>query len=213
MLSIRAKFFIWYVCFASCSAFASSSFPDSANIRAVAGAFNRVCLEDLLETSAAPQKDANPVEGVDYVNRPWQLKGQARRRFLFFRVYDVALYVPYLKDEVFNRDKPYLLQLLYHRDISKERVLQALRKGVRENTDPARQATVLKNFEKLLEPYINSVSDGDRLSFLHTSADLACLIMNREPLMVLRDRLLIEALSAIWLGEKSVVDREKLLDL
>lgn len=139
-----------------------------------------------------------------------RLVGEAERSFLFFDVYNIGYYSELLVAK--NVQNVELLHLIYERDLSKEKVQSVLREGIEENIESNKLANVDSEVTRLLGSIGSDIKAGDTLSILkHTNGTLALLYNDRFVYLVT-----IESLSSaiwnIWMGSKSVVDRDALLN-
>ncbi len=150
--------------------------------------------------------------------------GETTRSFLFFTIYELALYLPTssAEKEAANEGAGFAaavlsprvakqLQLRYTRDLSAERVRKVLRKGFRENATPQAWRNQEARLNALLASIHHDIEAGDALWLDWQPGCGLSLIYNGEMLLSESDAEFSRILFSIWLGDHSVVDRAALM--
>ena len=142
-------------------------------------------------------------------NRVLSLVGESERSFLFFDIYNIGYYA----ERFSNKEESIIevLYLIYERDLGKEKVHAALKKGIEKNLKEGQFEEVSDDFENLLEGINSDVREGDTLEILKDRNGILTFLYNKKKVYSISKALLAGALWDIWMGDHSVVDRESLL--
>lgn len=142
-------------------------------------------------------------------NRLLSLTGESERSFLFFDIYNIGYYV----ERISNQEESNIeaLYLVYERDLGKEKVHDALRKGIEKNLKEGQFEEVSTDVDELFESISSDVKEGDTLEILKDRKGRLTFFYNEKKVYSISKALLARALWNIWMGDHSVVDRESLL--
>ncbi len=153
------------------------------------------------------------------------LAGSAQRRFLFFRIYSVELWLPsavreHLPEEESARARQLLsantvkeLRLHYARDLDIAKVREVLHEGFKANASAEEWAKEKNTLNTLLALMTRDVVEDDRLKLLWQPQCGLRVFYNDAPIFESNSTDFAKPLLSIWLGENSVVDRSRLLGL
>lgn len=138
---------------------------------------------------------------------PLKLLGEARYRKLGFSVYQVSLWTA---GPTHDATKPFALQLLYRRDLSRDTLIDGVMDGIREQKT-ADTATYAR-WTKLMSDALPDVVEGDTIIGLSRPGQNALLFHNGKLIMTIEDQKLADAFFNVWLGATADEDmRAKLL--
>ncbi|MDX1453669.1 MAG: chalcone isomerase family protein [Oleiphilaceae bacterium] len=150
--------------------------------------------------------------------------GSARRTFLFFDVYDVALYIPRQDvarlsastnraTHILNSRQSKQLYLKYARDIGVKKVREVLRDGFQNNASAEQWMRQQDRFERFTAKISSDISEGDQLVLAWSEACGLQVQLNGALVLEDGDPEFTRILLSIWLGDQAVVEREALLGL
>lgn len=127
-----------------------------------------------------------------------KLVGEGRLKYLFWSVFDAALYAP---DGIWSEDKPFALSLSYLRDLKGKIIVQASIDEMRKQgmTDLA----TLKSWGEEMAAIFLDVNDQTTLTGIVNQDGHALFYRNHEPAGVIRDAEFSRRFFSIWLGEKT----------
>lgn len=135
----------------------------------------------------------------DYIQRecpvPMTKIGHGIYRRFGFKVYQATLWAP---GPAWDPQKPYLLELQYTRDVSKDVLVDSVVDDIREQ-DSADDAT-LDHWKDTLVTTLPAVSEGDVLSGLSTPGSKTKLYLNGMQIAMLDDDKLSHAFFDMWFG-------------
>ena len=129
--------------------------------------------------------------------------GRSVRKFLFFKVYNVAHYL--------GEENVRALAIRYRRDIDVERIHDALKDGFKQNTNDEEWEGVAPEVEALLAEIDSDISEEDQLVMFRVGRDDTVFMLNGSQIYSVSSHLFGEVLWRIWLGDQSVVDRASLM--
>ena len=134
--------------------------------------------------------------------------GQGRLTYMFWDVYDAALYAP---NGVWKADKPFALQLSYLREIDGEKIADRSLQEMREQgfTDEGK----LERWHKEMKKIFPDVDEGIVLTGVFTNKGETVFYMDSTEIGRIEDPEFGPSFFNIWLSEKtnSPKLREKLL--
>jgi hypothetical protein len=145
---------------------------------------------------------------LDGLHLTLDLIGEAERTFLFFDVYDIAYYKELLLSKGVSLNEA--LYLKYERNLSKEKIHEVLEKGIKSNLTSQDFRSLSSEIDSLLSTIGKDIYDGDVLTILKSPNGQLSFLYNRSFVYKLDNSLLANAVWDIWMGEKSVIDRESL---
>lgn len=138
--------------------------------------------------------------------------GEATFRWTVFRVYDGAFF----RERGVNGDRLYAkhLELLYHTDISADRIIQGGNAILRRNVF-AEQMAALQDRIDTINSAFRDVTRGDRFSLTFIPGTGTQLRFNGELLATIPGDDFAQAYFQIWLGDDPISDsfRDRLLGL
>ncbi|MDC8832574.1 chalcone isomerase family protein [Alteromonas gilva] len=174
-------------------------------------------LNKLLSTSAAalllsvamPASAAVPSLVTDAVPNA-QLAGQARYSYLFWDVYDAALYAPQGR---WHQTRPFALTLTYLRDFDGAEIAERSVKEMRAQGFSDNES--LQRWQKAMTELFPDVSENDTIAGVATAAGTSRFYFNGEFLGEIEEQAFTEWFFNIWLGPKTTEPdfRAKLLNL
>ena len=163
----------------------------------------------LLAAVAAGCLATTPMAAADFVERlaigdsSLALQGEGTASYLFWDVYDAALYAPggATAETIRAADVPMSLILEYRRDVRVADIRKATWKALDEQYAPAEREGIRPKIDAIQAAMID-VSDGDRyrLDWSPQSGRLT-LSLNGEPRFESEDAELARAYFGIWLAE------------
>ncbi len=135
---------------------------------------------------------------------------------LFFKLYDVALYLtPGTSFEnVLGASTSYRLQFRYLREIDKSIILESSDKMLRKNLSSQEYEQIAERVERINRAY-RTVRDGDRSSLTYQPGTGTTLRINGEPIVMIKGEDFARLYFKIWLGEEPISStlRESVLGL
>jgi hypothetical protein len=146
-----------------------------------------------------------------------QFTGESERRFLIFRVYEVAHYAaidgqPALTAEgLLADDRSKALVLDFQRDLGVDRIRGELAKSLRRNAQPGRLEAAEDTIERFLAAIDRGVTAGDRLVLYWLEGGRLRVEFNGDRAFAATDVAFARLLWSIWFGADPVCDREALL--
>lgn len=132
-----------------------------------------------------------------------QLVGTGTFRYMFFKVYDGALYM--LPDADITDPMalvPKRLELSYTRAITAAQLVESGDKILARNVDEQTYAALAGELRMINAAY-SDVQAGDRYALVYIPGTGTVLELNGEPLVTVPGEEFAQAYFAIWLGEKS----------
>lgn len=148
------------------------------------------------------------------------LTGQAERKFLFFRVYDIAHYAdPAMASQDLTPatvvvDGPAkAIAIHFARTLSMKRIREELRNSIRRNARPEWIERAEPTIERFLEAIDRNAEDGDRLVYYWLPGGRIRAAFNGELLFTAEDVMFAKLIWLIWFGEDPASDRDALLAL
>ena len=152
---------------------------------------------------------ASPVSAAEFVERlviddsPLVLQGEGTASYLFWDVYDAALYAPAgaTAAAIGAAEVPMSLVLEYHRDVRVADIRKATWKALDEQYEAAEREAIRPKIEAIQAAMID-VTDGDRYRLDWTpGSDRLVLRLNGETRFESGDAELARAYFGIWLAE------------
>jgi len=129
---------------------------------------------------------------------PLQPVGSGTYRKIGFSIYEATLWGP---NGVWQEDiKPYVLQLRYNRDLSKDTVVDAILSDLEPQAPD--EATFARWSEQITAT-LPAVKDGDELSGVAIPGKPSILFYNGKQIASITDAALSKAFFAIWLGDRA----------
>lgn len=127
-----------------------------------------------------------------------ELVGEGRLKYLFWSVFDAALYAP---GGTWSKDQPFALSLSYLRDLEGESIVDASIDEMRKQgmTDEA----TLERWRVAMAGIFLDVDDQTTLTGIVNADGHAVFYRNGEPAGVIRDADFSQRFFDIWLGEKT----------
>jgi hypothetical protein len=148
------------------------------------------------------------------------LTGQAERKFLFFRVYDIAHYADSTMDpsdltpETVIVDGPAkALSIHFARTLSMKRVREELRSSIQRNAQPQWLERAERTIDRFLASIDRDAEAGDRLVYYWLPGGRIHAAFNGEVLFTAKDVLFAKLIWLIWFGDDPACDRDALLAL
>lgn len=127
-----------------------------------------------------------------------ELVGEGRLKFLFWSVFDAALYAP---GGIWSEDKPFALSLSYLRDLKGEDIVEASIDEMRKQAMDD-EATLKRWGEEMAKIFFD-VDDQTTLTGIVDQDGHTLFYRNGEPAGVIRDPDFSRRFFDIWLGEKT----------
>jgi hypothetical protein len=146
-----------------------------------------------------------------------QFTGESARKFLVFRVYDIAHYAAVdgeralTAEALLADDRSKALVLEFQRDLGVERIRDEFAKSLRRNAQPGWLEAADDTIERFLGAIDRGVNDGDRLAFYWLEGGRLRVEFNGESSFAATDIAFARLLWSIWFGADPVCDREALL--
>ena len=125
-----------------------------------------------------------------------QALGGGDMRFLGFRIYHATLWA---EQKPFQPERAFALQLTYHRNIGRERLVSASIDEIRRISRPAIDAATLARWETTLRGAMVDVAEGDQLIGVYVPEHGMRLYSQQKLLADIDDLALARAFFAIWL--------------
>ena len=148
------------------------------------------------------------------------LTGQTERKFLLFRVYDIAHYAepttdpPELTPATVVVDGPAkAIAIHFARTLSKKRVREELRNSIQRNARPDWLERAATTIERFLDAIDRDAEAGDRLVYYWLPGGRIHAEFNGEILFTAEDVMFAKLIWLIWFGEDPACDRDALLAL
>ena len=133
--------------------------------------------------------------------------GHSDYRKFGFLIYDISLWAT---QKAWEPTKPYALQLVYARSLSKETLVDAVMDDISDQ-DVADDVT-LARWRTVLNASLRAVNAGDTLIGLALPGKKTLLFYNGNEIASIKDQGLSHAFFGIWLGQKADEDlRSELL--
>ncbi len=158
-------------------------------------------------------------EGRNYALK---ITGTAARKKYFFKIYGMA---HYLEDTDRKRKKEEAFQealtdggakqitIEYVREVGPEKIRAVLREGFQKNTTPKEFEEIRPLVDELCGYFQKPVKTGERFILRRLSGGKVVFILQDKEMGTARSPLFARALWSIWLGERSVVERDKLVEM
>lgn len=127
-----------------------------------------------------------------------ELVGKGRLKYLFWSVFDAALYAP---GGVWSEEKPFALSLSYLRDLDGESIVEASIDEMR--AQGMGDEAVLERWRQEMASIFLDVDDQTTLTGVADESGHALFYRNGEPVGVIRDPEFSRRFFNIWLGEKT----------
>jgi hypothetical protein len=137
-----------------------------------------------------------PAFVTQQIAQPLKQVGSGVYKKLGFTVYRATLWTPSGK---WKPAEPYALQIHYQMNLSKDTVVDAVVKDIRDQ-NVASKATFAK-WKSQLSAALPKVFDGDSIIGLAIPNQSSTLIHNGKVVTTIRDHKLSDAFFAIWLGK------------
>jgi hypothetical protein len=136
-------------------------------------------------------------------------KGKETFVTFFMTIYDIALW---LEKANWDFDQKSAIRLEYKRDVSKEKIIHYSMGSMEYVVEDKNK---LAHYEKLLEPFINAVKEGDSFTFVYLPKQGIEFFFNDKSLGVCPNQDFAKAFMNIWLHPKTEYPdvREALLGL
>ena len=129
-----------------------------------------------------------------------RLVGSGDLSWLGFRIYTARLWS---QQQPFTADKPFALELTYHRSISRSRFVDTSLAEIRRLSGNRYSAEQLKRWEDDMTRAFIDVSDGDQLTGVYLPGVGCRFYSQSRPLAEIRDPVFASAFFAIWLDERT----------
>jgi hypothetical protein len=140
--------------------------------------------------------------------------GETERRFLFFKVYQMAHYAPFEDrgDTPLKSPCPKAVQIEFARTLDGKKIRDEFLKTLRESVDAETWQSIETSAEAYAKPFAQGKTrKGDRFQVVWHPATSIYSSFNGETMAEIENTAFAEALWAIWTGTKAIVDREALL--
>lgn len=137
------------------------------------------------------------------------LQGSGTASYMFWDVYDAALYAPADADEgaIVNAEVPMTLILEYHRDVGVEDIRKATWAALDDQYEAEERETIRPKIDAIQNAMID-VTDGDRYRLeWEPGVPRLTLSLNGETRFESGDAQLAQAYFGIWLAEPPLSDR------
>lgn len=150
---------------------------------------------------------------LNFTTKTLELHKYASYKFIFFRIYTVALYKSYETSvkQIENLNSPKALTLHFHRDIEKDLLIKGAKDVLRDNP-----TVTYRNYEKELKKLNDSykdVKDGESITLLHEPKEGLSLIYEDRVVVKVKNPKFSNDYLGIWLSKWPVSNhlRQKLL--
>jgi hypothetical protein len=161
-------------------------------------AFNSAKAEDVLPEAVRAE-----------LKKPLVPVGSGIYRKFGFSVYKVTFWTT---DGVWDRKKPYALEMRYERDVSKDALVDAVTDDLRDQQ--VANADTINHWHQVLADILPDVEDGDTIVTLCLPGKESPLFHNEKEIARIGDNDFIQAFFDIWLGRRADEDlRNKLLGM
>jgi hypothetical protein len=127
-----------------------------------------------------------------------ELVGEGRLKFLFWSVFDAALYAP---GGVWSEEKPFALSLSYLRDLEGNSIVQASIDEMRKQG--MNDEAVLERWRKAMAEIFPDVDDKTTLTGIVNEEGHTLFYRNGELQGIIPDADFSKRFFSIWLGEKT----------
>ena len=131
------------------------------------------------------------------LNTP-QLVGKARLKFMFWKVFDAALYS---ETGQYDSKAPFALELTYLRSFKREKIVDKTMEEIRRLTSASISAGQLKDWRQQLNNMIPDVKIGMSIIGIRTSEGYTDIYAGDVLKGSIEDEDFTDAFFAIWLGE------------
>ncbi len=138
------------------------------------------------------------------------LNGIGLREKFFVDVYVAALYLPEKErseQEIFAADEKRRVAMHFVHDVTKEQICDAWAEGLESNR-PNASASLKKDFDTLCS-WMESVEDGERMTFTYVPGEGTTISVNGTEKGTLGDKSFADALFASWIGQHPATDKLK----
>lgn len=146
------------------------------------------------------------------------LTGQTKRRFLFFRVYDIAHYADSTMDPsdltpetVIVDGRAKAIAIHFVRTLSIKRIREELRNSIQRNARPDWLERAERTTDRFLAAIDRDAEAGDRLVYYWLPGGRIHAEFNGEVLFTAKDVLFARLIWLIWFGDDPACDRDALL--
>ncbi|WP_374361965.1 chalcone isomerase family protein [Pseudoduganella danionis] len=126
--------------------------------------------------------------------------GGGELRWFGFRIYHATLWA---EQQPFQPQRPFALQLQYHRNISRERLVDTSLDEIRRLSRKLPDSATLNRWRNTLLQAFTDVAPGDELIGVYRPGQGMRLYNQRQLLAEIDDAALAQAFFAIWLDERS----------
>ncbi|MDP9127922.1 MAG: chalcone isomerase family protein [Pseudomonadota bacterium] len=151
-----------------------------------------------LPIAAVRADDVLPAKVSNLVHVPLAKVGSGNYRKLGFKVYTATLWAP---EGVWSAEKPFALEVVYARKLSRDTVFDAVMEDIRDQ-GVADEAT-LKRWEGVLTAAIPAVEENDTIIAVSRPGKQALLFHNGTQIASIDEKPLSNAFFNIWLGDKA----------
>ncbi|MBM4181139.1 MAG: chalcone isomerase family protein [Betaproteobacteria bacterium] len=154
-------------------------------------------------TASAPEPEAR----VRPQDTELFLNGHGKRNFLFFDIYQVALYLPRRQHDaraVLDDDLPRRVRILTLRELSAERDMEFLLQGLRENNSAAELAAIRPQLDQFSQRIreMGTLRKGSVVILDYLPREGTRIWLNQRYLDAIPGAAFNRALLKIWLGEQ-----------
>ena len=150
--------------------------------------------------SAGPSA-ASEVIAEQYMPNP-VLVGEARLKFLFWKIYDAELYAP---DGVWSETKPFALTFTYLRKATSEQISKRMVKELKGQG--FEDMALLDSWYQTSLQIFPDVDKGTRITGVRDENGHAQFFLNDEPIGTVEDPFFTDCFFRIWLGEQTSVPK------
>ena len=156
----------------------------------------------------AGHADGLPAQ-ITVAGSPWARQGQGTATYLWFRVYDAALYAPtpLNANQTLAAERPRALRLSYLHAISASDIRKASNQVLTRQLSPT-ALNALRPALDALESAMQDVKPGDTYTLIWQPPTLR-LLFNGRTVFEREDDALARAYFGIWLGSSPLSDRLK----
>ena len=144
---------------------------------------------------------ASEVIAEQYMPNP-VLVGEARLKFLFWKIYDAELYAP---DGIWSETKPFALTFTYLRKATSEQISKRMVKELRGQG--FEDKALLDSWYQTSLRIFPDVDKGTRITGVRDKHGHAQFFLNDQPIGTVEDPFFTNWFFRIWLGERTSVPK------
>lgn len=147
------------------------------------------------------------------------LSGTALRKKLVFKVYAMGHYMDAAsfdsEDEAYaaalGNAGPKMIRMVFKRGVDSGKIQNAYREGFEKNASPEEFEAITAQIDQFVGYYNEDVAEGDEYLLTYVPGGTVRIAIRGEQVGTIESETFASVLWRIWLGEHSIVDRDKLV--